>query len=73
MKEYEEKWLFSDEEAEETVCSYKQTSHCACMIASMMVNLFTNFIANLCEPLVERDVPFLTYYDAPTMYLKTES
>ena len=73
MKEYEYKWLFSDAEAEETVCSYKQTSHCACMIASMMVNLFTNFIANMCEPLVERDLPFLTYYDATTMYLKTES
>lgn len=73
MKEYEEKWLFNDEEAEQTVCSYKQTSHCACMIASMIVNLFTNFIANLCNPLVERDLPFLTYYNAQTMYLKTES
>lgn len=73
MKEYEEKWLFNDEEAEETVCSYKQTSHCATMIGSMIVNLFVNFISNQCEPLVERDVPFLTYYNAETMYLKTES
>lgn len=73
MKEYEEKWLFSDEEADETVCSYKQTSHIATMIASMMVNLFTNHMANMCGVLVERDVPFLTYYNAETMYLKTES
>lgn len=73
MKEYEEKWLFSDDEAEETICSYKQTSFCANMIASVMVNLFVNFIANMCEPLIERDLPFLTRYDASTMYFKTES
>lgn len=71
MKQYEEKWLFSDEEAEATICSYKQTSHCANMIASIMVNLFVNFVANQCEPLIERDVPFLTSYDASTMYFKT--
>lgn len=73
QKIYEDKWLFSDEEAEETVCSFKQTSHCACMIASVMVNLLVNFIANQCEPLIERDVPFLTSYNAETMYFKTES
>lgn len=73
MKQYEENWLFSDEEAEETICSYKQTSHCANMIASIMVNLLVNFIANQCEPLIERDVPFLTSYDASTMYFKTVS
>lgn len=71
MKQYEDKWLFSDEEAEETICSYKQTSHCANMIASVMVNLLVNFIANQCEPLIERDVPFLTSYYASTMYFKT--
>lgn len=71
MKQYEEKWLFSDEEAEATICSYKQTSHCANMIASIMVNLFVNFVVNQCEPLIERDVPFLTSYDASTMYFKT--
>lgn len=73
MKEYEDKWLFSDQESEETICSYKQTSHCATMIASVIVNLFINFIANKCEPLIERDVPFMTYYDASTMYFKTLS
>lgn len=73
MKQYEDKWLFSDEEADETVCSYKQTSHCANMIASIMVNLFVNFVANQCEPLIDRDVPFMTSYDASTMYFKTIS
>lgn len=73
MKEYEDKWLFSDQESEETICSYKQTSHCANMIASVIVNLFINFVANKCEPLIERDVPFMTCYDASTMYFKTVS
>lgn len=69
---YEKEFLFSDSEADPTICSYKQTSYCAAMIASYMVNLFANFCANLCDPLFERDLPFLTEYDAQTMYFKTE-
>lgn len=72
MQKYEEEWLFSDHEAEPTLCSYKQTSFCANMIASVMVNLVVNFVANLCEPLIERELPFLTAYDAERMYFKTE-
>lgn len=72
MRKYENKWLFDDNEAEATLCSYKQTSFCANMIASVMVNLFVNFIANQCEPLVERELPFYTNYDAERMYFKTE-
>jgi hypothetical protein len=72
MDKYEKEWLFSDEESEQTVCSYKQTSFCANMIASVMVNLFTNFVANQCNPLVERELPFFTYYNAERMLLKTE-
>lgn len=73
MEKYEEQWLFDDSEAEETVCSYKQTSFCANMIASVMVNCFVNFIANQCNPLIPRDVPFFTEYDASMMFFKTES
>lgn len=72
MKLYEEEWLFSDAEAEETLCSYKQTTFMANMIASVMVNLFVNFVANECDPVFPRDVPFLTTYDATTMYYKVE-
>ena len=72
MDKYEKEWLFSDEEAEETICSYKQTSFCANMIASVMVNLFVNFIANKCNPIIERELPFCTCYDAERMYFKTE-
>lgn len=72
IQEYENKWLFDDNEAETTLCSYKQTSFCANMIASVIVNLFVNFIANQCDPLIERELPFYTNYDAERMYLKTE-
>lgn len=72
MEKFEREWLFSDEEAEATLCSYKQTSFCANMIASVMVNLFVNFIANKCEPLVDRAIPFFTYYDASQMFFKEE-
>lgn len=73
MKRYEEEWLFSDYQAEETLCSYKQTSFCANMIASVMVNLFVNFTANQCNPIVDRELPFFTRYDAERMLLKTET
>lgn len=47
INRYNKEFLFADYEAEETVCSMKQTTYLACMIGSLMVNLFTNFIANL--------------------------
>lgn len=73
INRYNDEFLFSDAEADETICSYKQTTFCANMIASYMVNLFVNFCANQCEPLIDRDLPFLTTYNAKTMYLKTEA
>ena len=72
MKEYEDKWLFSDVEAEETICSYKQTRFVPNMIASVMVNIFVNFIANQCNPIIDRDVPFFISYAASTMFTKVE-
>ena len=71
MNRYETDFLFSDEEAEETVCSYKQTTFMANMIGSVMVNLFVNFVANnYCELLIPRDLPFFTEYSADSMYFK---
>ena len=72
INRYSNEYLFSDAEADETICSYKQTTFCANMIASYMVNLFVNFCANQLNPLIDRDLPFLTTYNAETMYLKTE-
>ena len=73
INRYRDKFLFSDEEADETICSYKQTTFCANMIASYMVNLFVNFCANQCNPLIDRSLPFLSIYNAETMYFKTEA
>lgn len=67
---YTNEWLFSDDEAEHTVCSYKQTTFCANMIASYMVNCFINFVANQCDLVIDRDVPFMIYYDAKQMIFK---
>ena len=71
IKKYEEEYLFSDAEVDTTVCSYKQTTFMANMIASTMVNCFVNFVANQCNPLIERSIPFYTYYNAELMYFKT--
>ena len=70
IEEYREKWLFDDSEAEETICSYKQTSHMAAMIASNMVNIYVNHMANQCNPIIPRDVPFFMEYSAETMFTK---
>lgn len=70
MERYLREFLFTDAEAEETICSYKQTTFIANMIASVMVNLFVNFCANECNPLIPRDLPFFTEYSADTMYFK---
>lgn len=72
MKRYEEEFLFGDSQAEHTVCSMKQTTYLACMIGSLMVNLFTNFIANQLCPAIPYDLPFFTEYDAQNMLFKTE-
>lgn len=73
INKYRREFLFLDKEAAPTTCSYKQTTFCATMIGSLIVNLFVNFIANMCSPLIERDLPFYTEYKADIMYLKTES
>lgn len=72
MERYEREFLFSDEEAEPTICSYKQTSHCATMIASFMVNILVNFISNLEEGVFPRNVPFYTEYMSEIMRLNIE-
>lgn len=70
IKKYRSEYLFDDSEVEEAVCSYKQTSFMANMIASYMINIFVNFIANQCDPIIPRDVPFFTSYTADTMFTK---
>ena len=73
INRYNKEFLFSDSEADETVCSMKQTTYLACMIGSLMTNLFTNFVANSLDPIIPYDLPFFTEYDAQTMIFKTEN
>jgi hypothetical protein len=68
---YRDKYLFSDSEAEHTVCSMKQTTYLACMIGSIMTNLFTNWVADLLDPIIPYDLPLFTEYDAQNMIFKT--
>ena len=70
QKLYETKYLFGDEQADATVCSYKQTSYMANMIGSMIVNLFVNFVAN--EVGGMRDLPFLTSYEGESLMFETQ-
>ena len=72
IERYQKEFLFTDEEADEDICSYKQTTFAAMMIASVMVNLLVNFVANQCNPIIERYLPFFTYYNAETLFFKTE-
>lgn len=70
---YSREFLFSDIEADATVCSMKQTTYLACMIGSIMTNLFTNFVAGTLNPVIPYDLPFFTEYEAQSMIFKTES
>ena len=73
IKRYTDEFIFSDRHAEATVCSLKQTTYLACMIGSIMVNLFTNWVAELLNPILPYDLPFFTSYDAQNMIFNTES
>lgn len=73
IERYRNEFLFLDSQADSTICSMKQTTYMACMIASIMVNLFTNFIANSLDPVIPYHLPFFTEYDAQNMLFKTES
>lgn len=72
INRYQSEFLFADYQADLTVCSRKQTTYLACMIGSLMVNLFTNFVAGQLNPVIPYDLPFFTEYDAQNMIFKTE-
>jgi len=72
ISRYHEEFLFSDKEADPTVCSLKQTTYMACMIASVMTNIFVNFVNNTLSPEIPSDVPFFTEYDSTYMIFRNE-
>lgn len=69
MKEYEDKYLFTDHEAVREVCSYKQTGFLADMIGAYMVNLLVNFCANQVNPRRNMTLPFMVSYKSSMMFL----
>lgn len=64
--------LFDDSEVEDAPCTFKQTSHCAAMIAAHMTAFFTNHITNVYEGEVVRDVPFFFEHFIPITLTNTE-
>lgn len=65
IKIYQEYQLFADGEVEEAICTFKQTSHIAAMIASMMVANFTNYLVNYKEKDDIRAVQYYIEYISP--------
>lgn len=67
-----ENTLFNDHEADSEICSYKQTSFMANMIASVITNVFVNFVASGLDGGAAREIPFKTEYLGEMMWLKTD-
>lgn len=53
-----EKTLFDDSEVEEVLCTLKATTHCSMGIASEMISVLTNHMANIAYGAELREVPF---------------
>ncbi len=69
-----ERWLetwFPDEKVEDAPCTFKATSHCASLLASMIVGALNNFVANRVADEM-RSVPFKTSIWLPTMTIISE-
>ena len=73
MNKYETEYLFSDDEASSEICSFKQTAYMANIIGGLITNLFVNFCANLCNPVMPKMLPFKTAYISEYMFFKLEN
>lgn len=69
IEDYRTNHLFSSSEAEDAVCTAKQTSHSAMMIASHMVGFFTNHYTNVKTGEASRVVPYTWEYLIPLDFL----
>lgn len=72
IEKYEKEYLFDDSEAIEADCTFKQTSHCAGMIAAHMVGFLTNWITNANSDVAYRGVPFKYEYLVPLNYTQND-
>lgn len=62
IEKYGREQLFSDDQVAEQDCTFKQTSHCAAMIASYMVSFLTNWATNTLYDMEIRQVPYFYEY-----------
>jgi molybdopterin/thiamine biosynthesis adenylyltransferase len=69
-EDYTKIHLFKDSEVEDASCSFKQTTHVAALIASLMTSTFTNHLANIAIGRKARSVPFYMEYFVP-LHLQT--
>lgn len=65
MELYEKEFLFSDDEVPSEDCTFKQTTHCAAMIASHMIGFLCNWISNRDSDTPYKQVPFFYEYSIP--------
>lgn len=65
IEKYEREYLFEDTEVVEQDCTFKQTSHCAAMIASKMVSFLVNWMSGNVKGAPFRVVPFFYEYIPP--------
>lgn len=73
IEQYEKEFLcFTDTDIEDTVCTFRQTSHSAAMIASNMIGILTNHITNVAKGITVTRVPFKWEYFIP-LSLNTQS
>ena len=70
QKLYETEHLFSDADVADGPCSFRQTTHVAALIASLMVGTYTNHISNCVEGSNIRSTPFLLEYFVPLHLLE---
>lgn len=70
VNKYEEMFLFDDSEADETPCSFKQTTYMASMIGSLIGNIVVNRVNNM-KSVFEYNVPFYTEFNPISMRMKT--
>lgn len=66
IEEYR-KTLFDDAEVLLVSCSYKATSHCSALIASLMTSCFNNYITNVKAGMELREVTFNINFQLPVL------
>ncbi len=64
QNEYERNWLFEDEDADDTDCTFRQTSHIAAMLGTHITTYFTNFCSNLSPDNFPKRIPWFMEYNS---------